>query len=161
MSCDSADDFDVGVQIRKISRTGELMEHLNYPCPVPAKDVANVNIAKTLGPQGFLRASHAVSKVDTTTAGVAPSETEVTYRHDRREPVKRETIVKLEITFWPIGMVFAAGEGIMLRVAGHDQSYPEYESLRLAEPEDVNVGKHTVYTGGGYDSCLILPRIPS
>jgi predicted acyl esterase len=30
---------------------------------------------------------------------------------------------------------------------------------RLAEPEDENVGRHCVYTGGKYDSHLIIPVI--
>lgn len=156
MSCAEKDDLDVGVQIRKISKSGELMEHLNYPCPVPASEVPNTNVAKTLGPQGFLRASHAISK-DTQLS----HDTEIVYRHDRSEPVPKGSVVKLEIPFWPIGMVFAAGEGIMLRISGHDQAYPEFEMHFTTEAEDANVGTHVVHTGGSYASCLVLPVIPT
>ena len=154
MSCAEKDDLDVVVQIRKISRTGELLEHLNYPLPVPVEQVPNSNVAKTLGPQGFLRASHAISLVP------GKSKNELYYTHDRRERIKPGTVVCLEITLWPIGMVFAEGEGIMFRVAGHDMCYPEVEMIRPTKPIDENVGTHVIYTGGKYDSHLILPVIP-
>lgn len=154
MSCKEKDDMDVVVQIRKISSTGQLLEHLNYPCPVPVEDVPNVNTAKTLGPTGFLRASHAVSRVP------GDSINEIEYAHDRREPVAPGTIVCLDITLWPMGMVFTEGEGIMLRVSGHDMTYPEVDLVRLTEAADENVGTHVIHTGGRYDSHLILPIIP-
>ena len=66
----------------------------------------------------------------------------------------------LDITLWPIGMVFDKGEGIMLRVAGHDMSYPEIDFLRPTEAVDENVGQHNIHTGGQYDSYLILPVVP-
>jgi predicted acyl esterase len=56
-------------------------------------------------------------------------------------------------------MVFAAGERIMLRIAGHDMCLPETEELRLKEPDDGNPlgGVHVVHTGGRYDSQLRIP----
>jgi hypothetical protein len=154
MSCAQHDDMDVVVQIRKISASGQLLEHLNYPCPVPVEEVPNVNVAKTLGPQGFLRASHSIS--------LAPggTENEVFYTHDKREPIEPGTVVKLDITLWPMGMVFAAGEGIMLRIAGHDMCHPETELVRVKEAVDENVGDHVIHTGAQYDSYLIIPVIP-
>lgn len=156
MSCAAKDDMDVAVNIRKISASGELLEHLNYPCPVPTHEVANTNVAKTLGPEGFLRASHGISRDDSRTRGDGQ---EVFYTHDRREPVKPGTKVRLQITLWPIGMIFEKGEGLLLRISGHEMIYPEFEALKRKEPEDENEGVHVVYTGGPYDSCLILPVI--
>ena len=69
--------------------------------PRPISEVPNVIIAKTLGPQGFLGASHAVTLTHRDETGQ-----EVFYAHDRREPLKPGTVVKLEITLWPLGMVF-------------------------------------------------------
>lgn len=115
MSCKEHDDLDVAVQIRKISADGRLLEHLNYPCPLPVSEVRSDNIAKCLGPQGFLRASHRVTK-DTELSTAQ----EVVYKHDRREPIPLGEVVDLEITLWPMGIVFATGEGIMLRVTGYD-----------------------------------------
>jgi hypothetical protein len=155
MSCAEHDDMDVVVQIRKIDSKGRLLQHLNYPCPVPVEEVPDLNTVKTLGPQGFLRASHAVSLDPDSTSDVQPF-----YTHRIRNPIKPGTIVPLEIGIWPIGMVFAAGEGIMFRVSGHDMCLPETEMCRLIEPEDGNVGYHTIYTGGEYNSYLIIPIIP-
>jgi hypothetical protein len=56
-------------------------------------------------------------------------------------------------------MVFEAGEGLVVRVSGHDMSLPEVEMMRLKEPVDENRGKHTIYTGGEYASYLVLPFI--
>lgn len=156
MSCAEKDDMDVALHIRKIDSSGKLLEHLNYPCPVPTHEVANTNVAKTLGPEGFLRASHAISRDGTRTRSNGQ---EVFYAHDRREPIQPGTIVRLEITLWPIGMVFEKGEGLMLRISGREMIYPEFEALEPKEPEDENEGIHVVYAGGQYDSCLIIPAI--
>jgi uncharacterized protein len=131
--------MDIVVQIRKIDAKGKLLEHLNYPCPVPVEEVPSLNTAKTIGTQGFLRASHAVSYDHE-----ASSETRPVYTHRKREPVTPGTTVPLEIGLWPIGIVFEAGEGIMLRVSGHDMCLPETEMCRVTEPEDGNVGKHNI-----------------
>jgi predicted acyl esterase len=85
----------------------------------------------------------------------------VFYTHDRRETIKPGTVVKLDISLWPMGMVFAAGEGIMLRVAGHDMCHPETGLIRVKEAVDENVGEHVIHTGGQYDSHLVIPEIPS
>jgi hypothetical protein len=61
ISCAEHDDMDIVVQIRKIDANGQPLQHLNYPCPVPVDEVPDLYTAKTLGPQGFLRALHAVS----------------------------------------------------------------------------------------------------
>ncbi|KAL1632208.1 hypothetical protein SLS56_003942 [Neofusicoccum ribis] len=153
MSCKEKDDMDATVQIRKIKSDGRPLKWLNYPCPVPEEEVPDTNVAKTLGPEGWLRASHSCTKeyVDG----------KPFYTSRRSEPIPAGTIVPLEIPIWPIGMVFEKGEGIMLRIAGHDLRLPEVEAVRLTEPEDDNVGMHVVYTGGKYDSHLVLPIISS
>jgi predicted acyl esterase len=155
MSTPDHDDMDVTVQIRKINSKGELLKHLNYPCPVPEAEVPDVNIAKTLGPQGFLRASHRVSLDRDHSA----SDVDLFYTHREREAIPPGKKVRLEIPLWPIGMVFAPGEGIMLRVAGHDLCLPEAEPMRVLVPEDENVGTHTIHTGGDFDSSLTIPFI--
>ncbi|UKZ67873.1 uncharacterized protein TrAtP1_009033 [Trichoderma atroviride] len=154
ISCKEHDDLDVAVQLRKISADGRLLEHLNYPCPLPVSEVRNDNIAKCLGPQGFLRASHRVTKDDKLSTAQ-----EVVYKHDKREPIPLGEVVNLEITLWPMGMVFASGESIMLRVAGYDMCYPDTDRVKPAHDNNENVGHHTIHTGGKYDSQLILPFI--
>lgn len=87
------------------------------------------------------------------------TENEPYYRHDRREPVRKGDIVRMRVPIWPIGMVFAAGEGVVVRVAGHDLMCPEVEMIRPTEPIDANVGRHVLHTGGKYASKVILPVI--
>ncbi|KAE8363836.1 Alpha/Beta hydrolase protein [Aspergillus caelatus] len=155
MSCDVKDDFDVVVQIRKISASGELLESLNWsPMPVPGPKVPNVNVAKHLGQQGMLRASHHVSLQPRACEDEVP-----VYNHRRREAISPGEIVPLLIPIWPLGVVFEAGEGLTLRISGHDMSLTEAESMRLTAPVDDNEGQHTVYTGGEYESYLAIPVI--
>ena len=154
MSCVDHDDFDVVVQIRKISATGELLESLNWsPMPKPQPEVPDVNVAKHLGQQGMLRASHHVSLKNKDDVGF-PS-----YDHRSRQPVPAGTVIPLMIPIWPVGMVFEAGEGLMLRVAGHDMCLPEVEMMRPTKPVDENKGAQAVYTGGDRGSFLMVPVI--
>lgn len=155
MSSSEQDDFDVCVQIRKVSASGKLLESLNWsPMCKPAHEVPDVNVAKHLGQQGMLRASHHVS------LRPGRNEEEVpVYDHKTREPISCGTVVPLLIPIWPTGMVFEAGEGLVVRVSGHDMSLPEVESMRLTSPIDENSGDHTIFTGPGSESYLVLPFI--
>jgi predicted acyl esterase len=155
MSAPSHDDLDVVVQIRKLSASGEVLESLNWsPMPKPQPDVPNVNVAKHLGPQGMLRASHHISMVPRVSDDEYPS-----YHHRSRQPITPGEVVELLIPIWPMGVVYEAGEGLILKIAGHDMSLPEVELLRPTEPRDENKGQHIVHTGGEYDSYLVIPRI--
>lgn len=156
MSCEQRDDMDVVVQLRKIDSCGQLLEGVNFPCPVPESEVPTAETSKLFGPQGFLRASSSVSRDQTRSSSDGQ---EIFYRHDREEKISPGTIVLLEITLWPMGMVFAAGEGIMLRVGGHFLSAPSVEVMKPQESDDENVGQHYIHTGGNHDSCLVLPVV--
>lgn len=156
MSCEQKDDMDVVVQLRKIDNSGNLLEGVNFPCPVPASEVPAAETSKLFGPQGFLRASSHISRDQSRSSSDGQ---EVFYRHDREEKIPRGTIIPLEITLWPMGMVFAAGEGILLRIGGHFLSAPSVLAMKPEESEDENMGQHYIYTGGKRDSCLILPVI--
>lgn len=153
MSCDEHNDLDVVVQLRKVGKDGKPLVNLNYKCPVSEPEVPDTNIAKFLGPDGMLRASHRVSR------GVQDGR--VHYSHDKAEKIPKGKIVELEIPLWPMGMVFEAGEGLMLRVAGHELRLPEVEAMRIDEPIDENVGLHRIHTGGVYDSLMTVPVIRS
>lgn len=155
MSCDAADDFDVVVQLRKISSSGKLLESLNWsPMPKPQPEVPDTNVAKHLGQQGMLRASHHISLQPRQSDNEIPF-----HNHESRQAISPGTVVPLLIPIWPVGMVFEAGEGLMLRISGHDMALPETESLRPSSPVDENKGTHTVYTGGDYESYLVIPVI--
>lgn len=125
--------MDVVVQIRKVDSSGSPLEGINFPCPVPESEVPEGETPKLYGPQGFLRASSSVSRDE---GQSSPDGQEVFYRHDCERKIPPGTIVPLEITLWPMGMVFAANEGILLRVAGHFLSAPANEVMKPQEPDD-------------------------
>ena len=156
MSCQEKDDLDVVVQIRKIDKSGNLLKGINFPFPVPESEAPEGETIKMYGPQGFLRASASLSRDDTRSSFDGQ---EIFYRHDRREKITPGAVVPLDITFWPMGVVFAEGEGIMLFIAGHVLSEPAVAAMKLQAPDDENVGQHHVHTGGQYDSHLILPIV--
>lgn len=122
--------------------------------PKPEAEVPNVNVAKHIGQQGMLRASHRV----TLQPRISDDELPV-YTHDFAEPVKPGEVIPLLIPIWPVGIVFEAGEGLMLRISGHNMSLPEVEAMRPEEPVDANRGTHTLHTGGEYESYIVLPTI--
>lgn len=133
MSTPSAEDLDIHIQLRKISVDGQLLVHQNYPTPAPIPPADQTNVSTYLGGTGILRASHRASIEPERYLGDQPF-----YRHDRSEPIPPSTIVRLEIPMWPMGMVFAPGEGIMLRVSGHSKCLPETKAMIVTEPEDQN-----------------------
>lgn len=110
VSCKEHNDLDIYVQIRKLSRDGELMEQSNVPLhELPpeiktVKDVANVNPVKYLGPQGMFRASH--RKIDPENS----TEYWPYHPHQKAEYVKPGGIVELNIGIWPMGIVFEKGK---------------------------------------------------
>ena len=71
------------------------------------------------------------------------------------EKVRPGEIVPAEIEIMPSSTLFRAGETLRLIISGKTQA----RSTRY-EWEDINKGKHTVYTGGKYDSFLQVPLIP-
>lgn len=156
MSCKEKDDMDVVVQIRKLGKSGDVLKGMNFPFPVPESEAPEGETIKHYGPQGFLRASASSSRDE---ARSSSDGQQVFYKFDCEEKISPGTVIPLEITFWPTGMVFAEGEGIMLLVAGHFLSEPATEAMRIEEPKDENIGQHYIHTGAKYDSCLILPIV--
>jgi uncharacterized protein len=71
------------------------------------------------------------------------------------EKVKPGEIVPTEIEIMPSSTLFRKGETLRLIISGKTQA----RSTRY-EYEDINKGKHTIYTGGKYDSYLQVPVIP-
>ncbi|KAK4047068.1 hypothetical protein OIV83_005631 [Microbotryomycetes sp. JL201] len=143
--------LDVHVMLRKVSSTGELLAHVNFDhgphSPSPT------NVSQYLGPDGCLRASFRHTKDDNKS-----TENEPFYRFDDQGPkIKPGEIVKLEIPFWPGGIVFDKGESIELHIAGHSLRYPEFPNL--AGLHDENDGEHTVHTGGEHQSYIVLPFV--
>ena len=123
--------------------------------------------------QGWLRASH--RKLD-------PKQTRE-YRpyhtHDEKQPLTPGEVYELDVEIWPSGIVVPAGYRIALTVRGRDYVYPG-GGARLASMKNEFTGcgpflhddprdrpatifgkKVTLHAGGGKDSYVLLPVIPS
>ncbi|KAJ6029759.1 uncharacterized protein N7446_010891 [Penicillium canescens] len=155
MSCNDHDDMDVFVQVRKADRKGRTLQNMNIPLSdlnMDAYDVDTVNPLKYLGPTGVLRASHRDIDLDLSNT----SWTEHDY--SRNSPVPRGQVVRMEIGLWQTGIVFDAGEKIVLKVSGHNMTLAEFPPLRGALLNG-NVGSHYVHFGGSYQSHLLVPLV--
>jgi hypothetical protein len=74
-----------------------------------------------------------------------------------QEKVKAGEIVPCDIAIWPSSTVFHAGERLAVDISG---KYGVKDDLLRGFNDLVNRGRHAVYTGGKYDSCLLVPLIP-
>ena len=73
------------------------------------------------------------------------------------QKVKPGEIVPCEIAIWPSSTVFHAGERLAIDISG---KYGVKDDLLRGFNDLVNKGRHSVYTGGKYDSFLLVPVIP-
>jgi hypothetical protein len=120
--------------------------------------------------QGWLRASH--RKLD-------PKQS-LPYRpyhkHDELQPLKPAEIYELHVEIWPTHIILPAGFKIALQISGKDferplppdvpneawvarGSGPWLHNLPEDRPREVFGGTTTLYTGGKYESYLLLPVI--
>ena len=155
MSCAEHDDMDVFVQLRKADASGNILQNINIPRSdllIQASDVETTNPNKYLGPTGILRASR--RKVD---LQLSRPHWPV-HCHSEDEKVTPGEIVKLEIGIWPTGIVFEAGEKLVLKISGHQMTLAEFVPLREAFKTG-NKGRHTVHVGQEYPSHVIVPSI--
>jgi len=73
------------------------------------------------------------------------------------QKVKPGEIVPCQVAVWPSSTVFHAGESLDVDVSG---KYGVKDDLLRGFNDLVNKGRHSVYTGGRYDSYLLVPVIP-
>jgi len=73
------------------------------------------------------------------------------------QKVRPGEIVPCEIAIWPSSTVFHAGESLAVDVSGR---YGVKDDLLRGFNSLVNRGRHSIYTGGTYDSHLLVPVIP-
>jgi predicted acyl esterase len=81
-------------------------------------------------------------------------------KHQRLLKLKKGEIVPVEIEIWPSSMLFKAGDSLRLVVQGGEIVTSNLMPLRCGHEETVNKGEHVIYTGGKYDSHLLVPVIP-
>lgn len=153
MSAEIQDDLDVYVQLRKADAHRTILQNLNVPlADLSVASDANVPLTNTLrhlGPTGQLRASmRAADPALSTPYWQALS-------HDRAQvqPVPCGEVVRLEVHIWPTGMVFEAGESLVLKMAGHDMALVDFEHLQ-GSFRVVNEGRHFVHFGDARENYL-------
>jgi predicted acyl esterase len=135
------DDFDVFVAVKKLDAAGELV------------DFAYANVLEH-GPValGWLRSSHRSIDESRSTPN-RPWHT-----HTGEERVPAGTPVKLDVEIWPSATRFDAGETLRLIVQGGDV-YPGAALWRHVDTR--NAGLHTIHTGPGHESTLVVPVLPA
>lgn len=143
MAAEGGDDMDIFVALWKLDVTGETVPYAYY---AHFED----------GPValGWLRASHRELDAARSTAY------QPVLAHRRELKLREGEIVPLEIEIWPSGTRFEPGERLRLVVQGSDiNKYPK-PLVHARHETTVNRGMHRIYTGGRYDSHLLVPVIP-
>ena len=140
------DDLDLFVAIQKVDRNGELVGFHYYA----SYDTGPVAL-------GWLRASH--RELDP----VRSRPEQPVHLHRREQRLAPGEVVPLEIEIWPSSTLFRKGERLRVVVKGSDvYPYPgRAPGLPLALHADTrNKGFHVIWTGGRYDSHLLVPLVP-
>lgn len=117
--------------------------------------------------QGWLRASHRTLDPDMSTP----------YRpyhaHAKSKPLTPGEVYEVQVEIWPTSIVVPSGYTLALRLEGRDFSRAPTGSGPMTgsgpflhiDPRDrlpkTFGGTNTIHTGGGYESYLLLPVIPS
>jgi putative CocE/NonD family hydrolase len=138
------DDMDLFVAIEKIDRTGDV---------VPFPFFTNHNDGPAAS--GWLRVSHREKDEEKSTPY------QPVYKHQREIRLKPGEIVPIDIEILPSSTLFEKGEKLQVIVQGSDIHYYLTDSLITGHLRTVNKGQHVIYTGGKYDSHLLVPVIPA
>jgi predicted acyl esterase len=144
VQADGSDDMDLFVAIEKFDRSGYL---------VPFAFFGNHDDGPVA--LGWLRVSHRELDEKKSTPY------QPFHKHQREIKLKAGEIVPVEIELWPSSTLFERGERLRIVVQGSDiYWYPE-EIHTDGHLATVNKGEHVIYTGGKYDSHLLVPVIPA
>ena len=73
-----------------------------------------------------------------------------TLSHERVQLVSPGEVVRLDVQLWPTGIVFEAGEKLVLKIGGEKLGVPALP--HLPNEPNKNRGKHIVHVGGKSDS---------
>jgi predicted acyl esterase len=80
--------------------------------------------------------------------------------HDHEQTLQPGERVPVDIELWPSATRFEAGEALRLVVQGRDIYSEALPNLPFARHEDTrNQGIHRLWSGGQYDSHLLVPLI--
>lgn len=142
LSSERADDADVFVAVQKLNRSGE---------PVPFFIQSQFEDGAVA--LGWIRASHRELDLQKS------KPYQPVLLHKREIKLSPGEIVPLEIEILPSGTIFRAGETIRLVVQGSDICrWPKPNVMSLHE-NVLNDGEYKVFTGGEFDSHLMVPVV--
>ena len=142
VSTDQSDDLDLFIIVKKLDVDGEEVHFF-----------AKAGYERGPVAQGWLRVSQRALDRDRSTPW------QPVLSHDDPQPVTPGEIVPVDIEILPSSTLFRAGETLRVVVQGRDGF--EHPAQAHAYSVDVNVGRHTIHTGGQHDSHLLVPFIPS
>jgi predicted acyl esterase len=144
VQADGSDDMDLFVAIEKMDRAGYL---------VPFPFFGNHDDGPVA--LGWLRVSH--RELDERKS----KPHQPIHKHQREMKLKPGEIVPIEIEIWPSSTLFERGEKLRVVVQGSDIYWYPNERHTNGHLATVNKGEHVIYTGGKYDSHLLVPVIPA
>jgi len=144
-------DLDIHAHIFKASASGTMLSHLNIPIPANtpsevAEKMTQNRVWRYLGPSGMLRASKRH------VADALRGKTWETLSMEREDKVAPGEVVRLRVQLWPTGMVFEAGEMMVLKISGREMGLRDLPGA--AEMANENVGKHVIHIGGEMEGYL-------
>ncbi|MEM9407232.1 MAG: CocE/NonD family hydrolase [Acidobacteriota bacterium] len=139
VSTEAGDDMDLFVGVEKLDREGR-----------PVNFFSKTGYTKGAVALGWLRVSQRALDEEKSTPW------QPVLRHDEPLPLQPGEIVPVEIEILPSSTLFRQGETLRLVVQGRDL----FEHPMMAHGYAVNRGNHVLYSGGDYDSHLLVPRIP-
>jgi predicted acyl esterase len=144
VQADGSDDMDLFVALEKFDRSGNL---------IPFAFFGNHDDGPVA--LGWLRVSHRELDEKQSTSY------QPVHKHTREIKLKAGEIVPVEIEFWPSSTLFEVGEKLRVVVQGSDIYWYPTEMHTNGHTATVNKGKHVIYSGGKYDSHLLVPVIPA
>ncbi len=132
-------DADIFVLVQKTDRNGNLIPTTVFGVNDP-------------GAQGKLRASLRALDEEKSLPYLPQ------YKFTKPDYLTPGEPVALDIEIWPHARIWHKGEKIQVKIAGRPIRDPSW--FLPTGVSSINKGKHTIYTGGKYDSYLLAPLIP-
>jgi predicted acyl esterase len=138
VSTSAGTDLDLFVKLRKFDSAGREVFFYGY------NGFAKDGVAK-----GWLRVSHRATDPQRSRPGMP------WHSHLCAQAVRPDEIVPVEIEVLASSTLFEAGAALRVDVLGRDaDKYPAF-----AHRPTVNLGRHSIHTGGAYDSHLLMPVV--
>jgi len=145
VSPEDSDDMDIFVTIRKLDVNGNEVYFDSYISPL-----------KYPVAFGWLRLSHREIDEEKST----PWEPYLKHVVGPGKKVRPGEIVPCQVPILPSGTLFRKGETLRLEISGTYRGGEDLsDTVVMLGYGTINKGTHTIYTGGKYDSYLLIPLV--